>query len=381
MSLRPLFVLVRKDLQLFFHDRRAVILSFGVPLVLASFFAIVFGGAAGGESQGGARLTVWIADEDGSDLSRRIVASMNEDESLFLMQGTAEEVRDEVRRGKASAAVLIPPGFGSSAPRAMFAAGPKPQLTLFQDPTRAAESAMARGLLTRHVMEALAASAGIRRPSMPFETKEESVAAGDREARVVATSHAFGGMAVQFLLFASIESGIGLLAERQRGLWRRLRAAPIARGMLLLGRGLSAATIALMILAVIFLFGAIAFRLRVTGSVLGFGLVCLSYATTAASFGLLIAALGKTPQAARGLSAMAVLLMVMLGGAWVPTFAFPGWLQKITPLLPTRWAVDGFDATLARGFTLAETMPMVLALVGFTVVFSIAAAARFRWEE
>ena len=36
MSLRPLAALVRKDLQLFLHDRRAVILSFAVPLVLAS---------------------------------------------------------------------------------------------------------------------------------------------------------------------------------------------------------------------------------------------------------------------------------------------------------------------------------------------------------
>ena len=189
------------------------------------------------------------------------------------------------------------------------------------------------------------------------------------------------GWRCAFLLFGAIESGISLLTERQRGLWKRLRAAPVERWMLLLGRGASAAIIALMILAVIFLFGAVVFRIRVTGSVVGFGLVCVAFAACAASFGLLIAALGKTPQAARGLSAMAVLLMVMLGGAWVPTFVFPAWLQKVTPLLPTRWAVDGFDATLARGFTLAETMPTVLALLGFTAFFSAVAALRFRWEE
>lgn len=433
MSPRLLLVLVRKDLQLFFHDRRAVILSFAVPLLLASFFAVIFGGGAGGGGAA-ARLTVWVADGDGSALSRRIVEAMNQDESLFLMQGMAEEVRDEVRRGKAVAAVLIPPGFGEAAPRAMFAPGPKPVLTLLHDPMHGAEAGMVRGLLTRHVMEAVAAEsfgagglASLRdglaeveksdmapadkaallamlqavlrwqarpgvargegggatagRLSVPFETKEEAVTAGDQEAKVAGTAHAFGGMAVQFLLFGAIESGIGLLTERQRGLWRRLRAAPVARWMLLLARGISAALIALMILAVIFGFGALAFRLRVTGSALGFVLVCLAFAACAASFGLLIAALGKTPQAARGLSAMVVLLMVMLGGAWVPTFVFPDWLRKVTPLLPTRWAVDGFDATLARGFTLAETMPTVLALLGFTAAFSSLAAARFRWEE
>src|SRR5207302_313284 len=119
------------------------------------------------------------------------------------------------------------------------------------------------------------------RLSVPFEAKEEAVAAGDQEAKVAGTAHAFGGMAVQFLLFAAIESGIGLLTERQRGLWKRLRAAPVPRWALLLGRGLSASIIALMILAVIFLFGAIVFRIRVTGSVIGFALVCLSFAASA----------------------------------------------------------------------------------------------------
>ena len=357
-----------------------------------------------------------------------------------LMQGaTAYEVREEVRRGRASSAVVIPPGFGRSAPRAMFGAGPRPSLTILHDPTRAAESAMARGLVTRHVMEAVAAESlgpggvaslreslaevetcgrpvGRRAPrltmlraasgrggpgggsaaetshpggrlSVPFETKREAGhGEGDQDARRVAgTAHAFGGMAVQFVLFASIESGIGLLAERQRGLWRRLRAAPVARWTLLLAKGLSTAIVATMILAVIFLFGALAFRLRVVGSAVGFGLVCLSYAATAASFGLLIAALGKTPQAARGLSAMAVLLMVMLGGAWVPTFAFPGWLQRGHPApadplgrrrirrrarpraLPGRDAADGARAGRLHGRLLDRgrgAVPLGRVLVG-----------------
>ena len=36
-----------------------------------------------------------------------------------------------------------------------------------------------------------------------------------------------------------------------------------------------------------------------------------------------------------------MLLLVMLGGAWVPSFVFPGWLQQASLVVPTRWAVDG----------------------------------------
>ena len=62
---------------------------------------------------------------------------------------------------------------------------------------------------------------------VPFETKEEAVTAGDMKQRQAIYSHAFGGMAVQFILFAAIEAGVALLTERQRGLWKRLRAAPL----------------------------------------------------------------------------------------------------------------------------------------------------------
>jgi ABC-2 type transport system permease protein len=434
MKLKPLAALVRKDLHLFLHDRRAVILAFAVPVILASFFAIVFTGGGGGSSGGMSRLSVAVVDLDDSELSRKLVTAIDSDESLDVDHGSSAEVREQIRKGKAAVAILIPKGFGESAPRSMFAPGEKPSVTLLYDPTHSAELGIARGLLTRHVMETVSSEAfsprgaasirdrigdvdrsdlsavdkaalkvlmqgvaqwydraGARAAaggqpgqggfSVPFDTKEEAVTSGDQEASIAPVAHAFGGMAVQFLLFSGIEAGIGLLTERQKGLWRRLRSAPVSKFTLLLARTLSATIISLMVLAVVFGFGAIVFHIRVVGNPIGFALVCLGTATTAASFGLLVASLGKTPQAARGLSVMAVLFMVMLGGAWVPTFVFPAWLQKITPIIPTRWAVDGFDATLSRAFSLAEVMPTVLVLFGFSAAFASLAYWRFRWEE
>ena len=44
MALIPLLAMVRKDLQLFFSDRRSVIVSFVVPIAIASFFGSIFSG-------------------------------------------------------------------------------------------------------------------------------------------------------------------------------------------------------------------------------------------------------------------------------------------------------------------------------------------------
>ena len=83
-----------------------------------------------------------------------------------------------------------------------------------------------------------------------------------------------------------------------------------------------------MTLLVSFGFAILVFGVRIQGSVLGFLGVAIACALMAATFGLLIAALGKTPAATRGVTTLAVLMMVMLGGAWVPTFIFPAWLQQ-----------------------------------------------------
>jgi hypothetical protein len=54
----------------------------------------------------------------------------------------------------------------------------------------------------------------------------------------------------------------------------------------------------------------------------------VAFSLMTAAFGLLIAAVGKTPEATRGRSILVTLIIVMLGGAWVPAFIFPQWLHK-----------------------------------------------------
>ncbi|PYQ49063.1 MAG: hypothetical protein DMF78_19420 [Acidobacteria bacterium] len=50
---------------------------------------------------------------------------------------------------------------------------------------------------------------------------------------------------------------------------------------------------------------------------------------------------------------LAVLLMVMLGGAWVPSFVFPAWRQRVTLAIPARWA-----ARISRRFKRSGLVPL-----------------------
>ena len=168
---------------------------------------------------------------------------------------------------------------------------------------------------------------------------------------------------------------------RRMDLWKRLRAAPLSRATLLGSRLVSGALIAFLLFAAIMAAGMAVFGVRVLGSWLGLLLLLAAFGLLTASFGLLIAAIGRTPEATRGLAIMATLLMVMLGGAWVPAFLFPEWLQTVTLAVPTRWAVDGIDAMTWRGLGLMDALPAVGALLGFSLLFGLVALWRFRWDE
>lgn len=194
-------------------------------------------------------------------------------------------------------------------------------------------------------------------------------------------SHAFAGMGVQFILLMGVDMGVGLLLMRRLGLWKRLRAAPLSRTTLLGSRLASTALIALIVFAVVYAVAFAAFGVRVDGSAIGFVAVLIAFALLTASFGLLIAAIGRTPETTRGLAILATLLLVMLGGAWVPSFIFPAWLQTASLFVPTRWAIDGLDAMTWRGLGLDAAAMPVAVMLGFTAVFAALAIARFEWEE
>src|SRR4029077_14772525 len=77
------------------------------------------------------------------------------DKNFVVTLPTADQAREQVRRGNTTVGVIIPAGFGDAAGRAFFTSGEKPQLDLLYDPSHAIELSMVRGILTEHVMQAV----------------------------------------------------------------------------------------------------------------------------------------------------------------------------------------------------------------------------------
>jgi ABC-2 type transport system permease protein len=350
-----LLALVRKDIVLYFSNRRALLVTLAAPILIAAFFGSVLGGAPKKPS----RIPIAIATS--SPAFEDIAARLRADDTFAVQDLPEAEAIRLVREGKARAAIVFGPG----------------GVAIHHDPSQPMSLPMVRGVLTQHAFGALT---HVPQVQLPFPLREVEVV-GKADRNYNGFAHAFAGMGVQFVLFMGIEMGVGLLLMRRMGLWKRLRAAPVSRTLLLGSRIVSGAVIASLLMAGIYAAAVVVFGVRIEGSVLGFIAVAIAFAILTSTFGLLIAALGRTPEATRGLAILATLLLVMLGGAWVPTFVFPAWLQDATRFVPTRWAIDGLEAMTWRGLGIEAALVPVAAMLACSALFAFVAVKRFAWEE
>ena len=375
----PILALFLKDLRLFFGDRRAVLIAFLVPIGIASFFASIFGDSTGPSKA--TKIPILVVDRDGSPLIAKIVAGLG-DAGTAPKLVTEAEAAKAVEDGKAGVAVTFPKGFGEAAPKAMLGGTPPP-LDLRYDPSKRLEMQVVQGAVAQATMRATAVAAfgdspTAGRPPFALETRAATAAKKGEDDDYSQTAHSFAGMAMQGVLFFGINAAMAMLGDRRKGIWRRLRAAPVGLTELLVGKALATALIGAFVLAGVLGFGMLVFHLQVAGSWLGLALIVASAALMTSAFGLLVASLGRTEEQSRGLSILVVLAMTMLGGAWFPSFLMPAWVQSVSRLVPVRWALDGFDAMLWRGKGLEAALTPVAGLLAFTLVFGLVAAFRFR---
>ncbi len=422
----PFFALVRKDLILFFRDRRSMVMSFIAPIAIATFLAIALGGLGRPRPS---RVSLALVDLDHSSVSEAVLEKIKTIEMVEVSRmSDPDAARELVRTGKLSVVAILPKDFGKNAARGFFGTDQKPEVQVLYDPSRLAERQMVEGMLTGRITEAVSndvfsprsannaidraihaieddktlpkprrdnmvtllediqflqqsggAGPAVGGLNVPFTTKDEAITARKGE-EYNGVAHSFSGMGAQFILFMGIEAGVALLYQRERGLWKRFRSAPISKAVLLGSRALSAAMCAFLILCVMFLFARIVFGVRIEGSMAGFALVGACFAIMTAAFGLMVASLGRSPEGTRPIAVLLTLLMVMLGGAWVPTFVFPLWLQKAGIAVPVRWVVDGLDAMTWRGLGISATFLPCAIVLGFAAFFALIALWKFRWE-
>ena len=426
--MRALWALIEKDLRLFFADRRGALLTIATPVVLGVLLGMLFAPRSKAR-----RIELLVVDQDRSAVVQQFVAAIDQEQSLHVRRVGEGEARRLLSHGKSSVALLIPRGAGAGLDAAaLFSARPRQTVTLLGDPSRPIEREIVAGLLQKVMVAELAKRLGEAEQlqrlfgQLNRELKQDSAtnlltvaalrsffSAGNRLAttiksnpspspkqrvalrpplRIVSQSvtantagkynsyaHNFSGMLCMFLMFFGLHAAKALLAERQSGTLLRLRAAPIPRWTILCATGISTTLIACLISLLLYLVAIIGFGVRINGSAWGFGLVLFAQALFIGGFSLLLAGFGRSDAQIANIGTFAILVLSFTGGATLPSFLMPRWLQQIALLFPTSWATHGLAAMTWRALPLGEALLSSAVLLGFAGVSAALGIWKFRW--
>jgi ABC-2 type transport system permease protein len=194
------------------------------------------------------------------------------------------------------------------------------------------------------------------------------------------------GIAVLFVFLTAQNTARSIFDEKQVGSFRRLLAAPMSKATILIGKMLPNFVMGLVQLAVIFAFGIFGMKaLGLTPITLGKSplaviLVAAVLSLCSSAFGILLAALARTPNQIGGLSSLLLWVMGLLGGAFVPLFLLERFLGPVPKIVPHYWANHALTNLMVRGLGLADIALDLLVLLGFTVLFFAIGLWRFDFD-
>lgn len=437
-AMHLILTLLRKDLLNFGKDRVAVGLTFLVPVVLIYLFGQVFGVAR--TSSGPVGIPLAIVNESAAPEIATLVAALKREAAFRIVEDapdaagarvalTEERVRADFKANEYRFALVFPADATERgvALRIKFLTNPRndietqtvtgllqktiytevPALLLRSMRGQAAEfigaertdkfyAEMAGSVSRAFGYDETKVREAMRRGEMPGLTgasggagsagaagfldrmiKIETEQLAGAQVKNVGATRAVGGWAMMFLLFALSGTATALFEEKKAGLFLRLLSSPVRRAHLLWSKYLFGIGLGLVQLLTLFFAGRVMFGIDVTSNFGNLVVICLAAATACTAFGMLLAAVTRTPAAAQGLATLLILTMSAVGGAWFPTSFMPEFIQQVSKLTVVYWSMEGFAQVLWAGSSLVDLLPILGILTGIAAGVMALAVWRF----
>jgi ABC-2 type transport system permease protein len=328
---------------------------------------------------------------------------------VVLKGGEADKAADSVRDGNLAGAVIVPPGFGE---RVLADEGPRLTVIVDQNTpsgqtaSSAIQAAANRLLgavetarLSAETLEAqegfkseatrqdylnealsLASEAWLQPPlTVSVEQSGAQVEEGEELSANVYTQSS-PGMIVQFVVFGLNTSAMVLVLERKSKTLQRLLTTPITRTQVIAGHVLAMFIVVLLQQVLYVAFGQLAFGVDYMREPLAILLVMVALALWVASLGLLIGAASKGEEQVMMWALIAMFVFSAMGGAWFPLDVTGKAFATIGHLMPTAWAMDGFQNIVLRGLGLSSVLLPAGILLAYAVAFFGLAVWRFKFE-
>lgn len=405
--------LALKDLLQLVRDWKSAVFLVAMPIVFTLLFGFAFGGFGGGEAD--PRLPVGLLDQDRGGLLGSLAAELIDSSSVIRAEETGsrsmEWFEKQVKDGKLAGAVVIPEGYsaallsGDVSPAGLIVdlestAGSTVHAEVQAVLARLAGSVQAARLSARaydaqtgfasEVVRGAYVEEGVVRavaewaqPPLTLRTTQSaSLAAEEAEPETSANSftHMSPSMMVQFTIAGLMGAATILVQERKSRALRRLLTTAISRAQIIAGHFLAMVVLITAQMLVLILFGQLALGVDYFREPIAILLVVAATALWTASLGLLIGTLAKNDDQVVFFTLIPMFVLAGMGGAWVPLEITGKTFQTVGHLLPSAWAMDGFENVVVRGLGLESVLLPIGMMMAYAVALFALAAWRFRFE-
>jgi len=191
---------------------------------------------------------------------------------------------------------------------------------------------------------------------------------------------ALPGIIVQNALFTTLNTGVGLSTDLEKGFFDRLRALPIARFAPLAGRIVADVVKQAWSIAMLLIVGAIlGFRIGTGPASVLAAFALLLVSTLAVSWAIvLVSMLAAKPEKVQVFGFVVLFPLTFTSDAFVRTASMPGWLQAWAKVNPVSLLSDAARGLLVSGPVTGPALASLLYALGFTVVFAPLAVRALR---
>ena len=174
--------------------------------------------------------------------------------------------------------------------------------------------------------------------------------------------------------------GFALVEMRQRKLLKRFVATPMRRSDFLLALASSRLVLMIIEVALLLVFGVLAFRVRVEGSLLAILLIGALGAVSFGGVGLLTASRAQKIESVSGLINLVMMPMWIFSGVFFSYERFPKIFLPAIRALPLTALNDALRAIILQGATFSSQLGRIAVLVIWGGVSFVLALRWFRWS-
>lgn len=315
-----------------------------------------------------------ILNEDRTVESRRFLDRFVNTETFRIIGEVrnVDEMASEIRKGRASIGMQIPPHFtrdlrgGHPAQVQMLIDGSNSTTAL-----QALNTALGVGLTQS--IEMLMLEGGRR--TIPIEIRPQMLYNPTMRSP---NFYVPGVIAVVLQIGTSFATAMAMVRERERGTLEQLLVSPLSRWGLMLGKLIPYLCVGMFMAILLFAIMRFVFFVPIAGNVFALVLATFVYVFALLSIGLFVGTKAENQMQALQMSMIFVMPSVFFSGFIFPRETMPWIFYAIGAVLPTTYFIDLVRAIILRGATFLEYWPSLGIMSAMALFLFCVCALRFR---